>query len=108
MGRSRVVEDEVASTVRARLRWLRERHHWSIQQVAEQTGLGKNTVHRQETGAGRVDVTALVRYARTYHVTTSWLLGADGCSVCEGKPPADFTCNACGAGKPLTDSESGA
>ena len=38
-----------------------------------------------------------MRYVRHYGAPAGWLLGYEGCSVCEGKPPANFTCQACGA-----------
>jgi len=60
-----------------RLRELRARHDWSLQELAERSGVHYVTIHRAEKGSTRITAPVVIALAKTLHVTTDYLLGMD-------------------------------
>jgi transcriptional regulator with XRE-family HTH domain len=60
-----------------RLRELRARYDWSLQELAERSGVHYVTIHRAEKGSTRITAPVVIALARALHVTTDYLLGVD-------------------------------
>src|SRR5262252_2931106 len=60
-----------------RLRELRARYDWSLQELAERSGVHYVTIHRAEKGSTRITAPVVIALAKTLHVTTDYLLGMD-------------------------------
>ena len=67
-----------------RLRELRARYDWSLQELAERSGVHYVTIHRCEKGSTRITAPVVMALAKTLNVTTDYLLGMD----VETTPPA--------------------
>ena len=60
-----------------RLRELRARYDWSLQELAARCGVHYVTIHRAEKGSTRITAPVVIALAKTLHVTTDYLLGMD-------------------------------
>ncbi|HAP76586.1 MAG TPA: XRE family transcriptional regulator [Acidimicrobiaceae bacterium] len=69
--------DHIEATTRARLRALRQRAGWSLDQLAERAGLSPSTLSRIETGRRTISLDVLVPLARALGVALDELLAAD-------------------------------
>ena len=67
-----------------RLRELRARYDWSLQELAERSGVHYVTIHRAEKGSTRITAPVVMALAKALNVTTDYLLGMDA----EAAPPA--------------------
>ena len=61
----------------ARLIQLRRERDWTQQDVADQVGLHVNQVKRYEAGTAQPSLEGLKKLARTFSVSTDWLLFED-------------------------------
>lgn len=103
----------IAAQVAANVRILRKRHRLSATAVADRTGeLGfpvpRSVIANLETGRrDHVSVDELVVLAKVFEIDPVVLLTdlPPACDGCGDKPPAGFTCNACGAGRTLSGQE---
>jgi len=81
---------------------LREAQHLTTRALQDLlTKLGRpipaSGITRIEQGSRRVDVDDLAALAIALGVRPDHLLGTSDCHVCNGTPPAGFTCTTCGA-----------
>jgi transcriptional regulator with XRE-family HTH domain len=89
--------------VLTKVRMLRRKRGLSLRRMAEETRklrrtLSADAVNKIELGVRRIDVDDLFALAAVLGVTPAQLLEPpEECSTCHGRPPAGFTCNACGA-----------
>ena len=60
-----------------RLRELRARYDWTLQELAERSGVHYVTIHRAEKGSTRITAPVVIALAKALHVTTDYLLGVD-------------------------------
>lgn len=60
-----------------RLRMLRAKHDWTLDELAQRAQVGRVTIHRAERGSERITAPVIMRLARTFDVTTDYLLGMD-------------------------------
>ncbi len=60
-----------------RLRELRARYDWTLQELAERSGVHYITIHRAEKGSTRITAPVVIALAKTLQVTTDYLLGVD-------------------------------
>jgi transcriptional regulator with XRE-family HTH domain len=60
-----------------RLHELRVQHDWSLQELAERSGVHYVTIHRVEKGSTRITAPVVMALAKTLNVTTDYLLGMD-------------------------------
>jgi transcriptional regulator with XRE-family HTH domain len=60
-----------------RLRELRARYDWSLQELAERSGVHYVTIHRAEKGSTRITAPVVIALAKSLQVTTDYLLGMD-------------------------------
>ena len=60
-----------------RLRELRARYDWTLQELAERSGVHYVTIHRAEKGSTRITAPVVIALAKTLQVTTDYLLGMD-------------------------------
>ncbi len=60
-----------------RLRELRARFDWSLQELAARSGVHYVTIHRAEKGSTRITAPVVIALAKSLHVTTDYLLGMD-------------------------------
>ena len=60
-----------------RLRELRARYDWSLQDLAQRSGVHYVTIHRAEKGSTRITAPVVMALAKALQVTTDYLLGAD-------------------------------
>ena len=60
-----------------RLRELRARYDWSLQELAARSGVHYVTIHRAEKGSTRITAPVVIALAKSLHVTTDYLLGVD-------------------------------
>ena len=60
-----------------RIKALREEHGYTLRYVAGKIGVTESTAQRHENGRGIKDIpyTAIVGYARLYHVNPAYLMG---------------------------------
>ena len=62
---------------RIRLKTLRKGRHLTQQQLADRLGVAKSVVSYYETGDRFPSYDVLIKIARTFHVTTDYLLGME-------------------------------
>ena len=67
----------VDDLVRARLRALRHRQGWSLDELAERTGVGASTISRIETGHRSISLDVLVPLARELGIGVDELVASD-------------------------------
>lgn len=60
-----------------RLKTLRKGRHLTQQQLADRLGVAKSVVSYYETGDRFPSYDVLIKIARTFHVTTDYLLGME-------------------------------
>jgi transcriptional regulator with XRE-family HTH domain len=60
-----------------RLHELRVQYDWSLQELAERSGVHYVTIHRAEKGSTRITAPVVMALAKTLNVTTDYLLGMD-------------------------------
>jgi transcriptional regulator with XRE-family HTH domain len=60
-----------------RLRALRAHYDWSLQELAERSGVHYVTIHRAERGSTRITAPVVIALANALHVTTDYLLGVE-------------------------------
>ncbi|MGM9617453.1 helix-turn-helix domain-containing protein [Butyricicoccus sp.] len=60
-----------------RLKILRKNKHLTQQQLADRLGVAKSVVSYYETGDRFPSYDVLIKIARTFHVTTDYLLGME-------------------------------
>lgn len=60
-----------------KLKELREKSRMTQKQLAERIGIGKSTVAMYESQGRLPTAFVLLKVARTFHVSTDYLLGAD-------------------------------
>src|SRR5215470_11088647 len=60
-----------------RLRELRARYDWTLQELAERSGVHYVTIHRAEKGSTRITVPVVIALAKALQVSTDYLLGVD-------------------------------
>src|SRR5713226_5672134 len=60
-----------------RLRELRARYDWSLQELAKRSGVHYVTIHRAEKGSTRITAPVVIALAKALHVTIDYLLGVD-------------------------------
>ena len=60
-----------------RIKALREEHGYTLRYVAGKIGVTESTAQRHESGKGIRDIpyTAIIGYARLYHVNPAYLMG---------------------------------
>lgn len=58
-----------------RLRELRARHDWSLQDLAERSGVHYVTIHRVEKGSTRISFPIIIALAKAFGVSSDYLLG---------------------------------
>jgi transcriptional regulator with XRE-family HTH domain len=64
-----------------RLRMLRAKHDWTLDELAHRAQVGRVTIHRAERGSERITAPVIMRLAKTFGVTTDYLLGMDADQV---------------------------
>ena len=73
-----VTQDEALEiTVGSRLRSLRRSKGWSLDHLADRTGIGASTISRLETGQRRMALDQLVKLARALDTTADELLAGE-------------------------------
>ena len=60
-----------------RLRMLRAQKDWTMEQLAQRSGVSRLTIHRAEHGHERISAPVIMALAHTFGVTTDYLLGMD-------------------------------
>jgi len=60
-----------------RLRELRARYDWSLQELAARSGVHYVTIHRTEKGSTRITAPVIMALAKAFQVSTDYLLGMD-------------------------------
>ena len=60
-----------------RLRELRARYDWSLQELAARSGVHYVTIHRAKRGSTRITAPVVIALAKSLQVTTDYLLGMD-------------------------------
>ena len=60
-----------------RLRELRARYDWSLQELAARSGVHYVTIHRTEKGSTRITAPVIMALAKALQVSTDYLLGMD-------------------------------
>lgn len=70
-------DQSIESTVRHRVRSLRQARGWSLDELARRTHIGASTLSRLETGGRRLAIDHLVALARALDTTIDELLVAD-------------------------------
>lgn len=58
-----------------RLRELRAGHDWSLQDLAERSGVHYVTIHRAEKGSTRISFPIVIALAKALGVSSDYLLG---------------------------------
>jgi transcriptional regulator with XRE-family HTH domain len=74
-----------------RLRELRARYDWTLQELAERSGVHYVTIHRAEKGSTRITAPVVIALAKALQVTTDYLLGVDAESAQEHRAPLQKT-----------------
>ncbi|MFF8482311.1 helix-turn-helix domain-containing protein [Streptomyces antibioticus] len=98
-----------SAAVVARIRNYRKAQGISAQALADAiTADGyrclRSTLANHEGGRHQtIPVDLVCAAARVLGVPVAVLLSDTACSVCDDEPPRGFTCNACGAGKPVPE-----
>ena len=70
-------QQDIETTVRHRLRTLRQSLGWSLDALAERANLSPSTISRIETGKRTISLDVLVPLARALHIDLESLLDAD-------------------------------
>lgn len=89
--------------VLTKVRMLRRKRGLSLRRMAEETQklrrtLTADALNKIELGVRRIDIDDLFALAEALNVTAAQLLEPpEECSTCKGRPPAGFSCLACGA-----------
>lgn len=63
--------------INIRIKELRQQKHFTQSQLAERLGVTKSMVSAYETGARYPSYEILIKLARTFNVSTDYLLGVD-------------------------------
>lgn len=71
---------------RRRLRYLREDHDKTQQNIADVLGTSQTMYARYERGANELPVRHLIKLAEYYHVSTDYLLGRSNDPTKSGGP----------------------
>ncbi len=74
-------------TLAEKIVWCRRRAGLSQEELAEKVGVSRQAVSKWELGDATPEVGKLLALARTFGVTTDWLLSEDGPAA--DAPPAD-------------------
>lgn len=72
---------------------------WSSRELSRRSGASPSTFTRTKSGQG-VALAVAVRIAAALDVPLAGLVKPVTCQRCSGRPPAGFTCQACGKGDP--------
>lgn len=91
----------VRSRVTSRLRRRRQALGWSAAELSERTGVPRNVITNFETCRTGLSIESYVALATALGVELDNMLRPEDCPICEGFPPAGFTCRECGQGKVL-------
>lgn len=70
--------DQVADTVGARIRYVRERQGWSVEDLAQRVGVGVETIEAWEDGTRDPRANRLMLMAGIMNVSAHWLLDGTG------------------------------
>lgn len=72
---------------------------WSMRDTGRAAGVNTSAVMRAERG-DEIGLSTAVRIAGVLGISLYSLLQAPACQQCGDRPPAGFTCGACGTGGP--------
>lgn len=67
-------EGEDVNTLGKRLRWCREKRHWSQLDVSRMIGISNMSISNYERGDRQPDLHALVKFSDLYGVSIDWLV----------------------------------
>jgi transcriptional regulator with XRE-family HTH domain len=90
-----VSPDELTRVFAARILRERQARGWSLRDFAAKAGISASTINRAERGTG-VWMSCAASIADALGIPLALLVTESPCPVCDGTPPAGFTCNACG------------
>jgi transcriptional regulator with XRE-family HTH domain len=79
-----------------RVRELRQEHGWTVQKLADVTGLGPSGLWRVESGDNTTLATA-GKIADALGVPLASMLDPESCAHCHGAPRRGWICGTCGA-----------
>lgn len=77
------MDQELSAAIAQRLHQRRTALRFSLQQLADRTGLSRSTLQRYETGAiHNIPLSSILALCRALQVTPQWLLGQANGTAC--------------------------